>query len=109
MSARNRRAGNGFELKVLKDIKDYFPDAVTSRNESRSIDAKKVDFCNTGKLNFQCKLSINTPGYKILDEMPDEGINVIIHGKCQKANKNFVLKDEYVIMKYKDFLKGALC
>ena len=95
---RNRTAGNNYELKVMKLLKGLFPEIVTSRNESRSVDAKKVDFCNTGKLNFQCKLSINSPSYDILDEMPS-GMNIIVHGKVKKANKNFVLKGEYVIMK----------
>lgn len=103
MSNRNRDAGNGYELKVLKKLKELFPDIVTSRNESRSEDAKGVDFCNTGKVNFQCKLSINKPSYEVLERMP-EGINIVIHGQVQKANKNFVLKEEYVIMKLNTLL-----
>ena len=104
MSNRNRDAGNAYELQILKKLKEQFPDIVTSRNESRSLDAKGVDFCNTGKFNFQCKLSINKPGYEVLERMP-EGINIVIHGHCKKAAKNFVKKEDYVILKLKDFLE----
>ena len=92
MANRNRDAGNGYELKVLKRLAETFPDIVTARNESRSTDASGVDFCNTGKFNFQCKLSINKPGYEVLERMP-EGVNVVIHGQVKKAAKNFILKE----------------
>jgi len=104
MSNRNRTAGNGYELKILKRLKEFFPDILTSRNESRSKDAEGVDFCNTGKFNFQCKLSINKPSYDVLERMP-EGVNIVIHGHVKKANKNFVLQENYVIMKLDDFLE----
>ena len=101
---RNRTAGNAFELQVLKKFIKFFPDILTSRNESRSMDAKKVDFCNTYPFHFQCKLSVNTPNFKILDEMP-EGKNVLIYGKVVKANKNFMQKETYAILKLDDFLE----
>ena len=104
MSNRNRDAGNGYELKVLKKLQDLFPDILTSRNESRTMDGKGVDFVNTGKFNFQCKLSINKPSYDVIERMP-EGVNVVIHGQVKKAAKNFILKEEYVIMKLDDFLE----
>ena len=101
---RNSDAGNGYELKVLKRLQHLFPQIVTSRNESRSQDAKKVDFCFTGPFNFQVKLSINKPSYDIIEDMP-EGVNVIIHGQVKKSNKNFVLKEEYAIIKLDEFIK----
>ena len=104
MANRNRDAGNAYELKVLKKLKHLFPQIVTSRNESRSLDAKKVDFCFTGPFNFQVKLSMTKPSYDIIEDMP-EGVNVIIHGQVKKSNKNFVLKEEYVILKLDEFIK----
>ena len=104
MANRNRNAGHKYELDILKKLKELFPDIVTSRNESRSMDAKKVDFCNTDIFNFQCKLSINQPNVRILDEMPEDGKNVIIYGKVWKANKNFVKKGDFVIMKLSTFI-----
>ena len=65
MANRNRNAGHKYELDILAKLKELFPDIVTSRNESRSMDAKKVDFCNTKPLTFNVScLSINlTSGY----------------------------------------------
>lgn len=103
MSNRNRSAGNKYELTILKKLKELFPDIDTSRNESRKLDALGVDFTSTKPFNFQCKLSINKPSYEVLERMP-EGKNVVIHGHCVKANKNFIKKEDYVIMKLDTFL-----
>ena len=103
MANRNRDAGHKYELNILAKLKELFPDILTSRNESRSLDAKKVDFCNTKPFNFQCKLTINQPNVRILDQMPS-GKNVIIYGKIEKANKHFVKKGDYVIMKLSTFI-----
>lgn len=103
MANRNRNAGHKYELDILAKLKELFPDIVTSRNESRSMDAKKVDFCNTKPFHFQCKLSINQPNVRILDHMPP-GKNVIIYGKVEKAEKNFVKKGDFVIMKLSTFI-----
>ena len=101
---RNRDAGHNYERKFVNRIKHIFPNVVTSRYESKSTDDKKVDLCFTGPYNFQCKFQMNTPPVKLLDEMP-EGINVIIWGKTVKANVNFVLKEEYAIIKLDEFIK----
>ena len=103
MGNRNRTAGNGYELEFIKKIKHIWENAVSSRFESRSLDAAKVDVVNTPPFQFQCKKQMNTPSVKILDEMP-EGNNVIIWGKTEKANVNFMLKEEYVIMKLETFI-----
>lgn len=106
MANRNRDAGHRYELNILGKLKELFPDILTSRNESRSLDAKKVDFCNTKEFNFQCKLSINQPNVRILDQMPS-GKNVIVYGKVEKANTHFVKKGDYVIMKLSTFIELA--
>ena len=103
MSNRNRDAGNGYEREILNKIKFLFPDILTSRNESRSLDAKKVDFCNTHPFNFQCKLQKQTPNVEILKQMP-EGKNVIVWGKTRRASVNMVKDGDYVIMKLDTFL-----
>ena len=100
---RNRTAGHAYERQILRKLKELFPDIVTSRSESRRTDDAGVDFCFTKPFNFQCKLSINKPSYDVLERMP-EGKNVVIHGHCQKANKNFIKKEDYVIMKLDTFL-----
>ena len=103
MPNRNRTAGNGYELEFIKKIKHIWENAVSSRSESRSLDAAKVDVCNTPPFQFQCKLTQQTPNVNLLDEMP-EGDNVIVWGKTEKANKNFVKKGDYVIMKLETFI-----
>lgn len=105
---RNRTAGHNFERKIIKELKQLgFKDAVSSRSESRNMDDKKVDICNTPGWYFQCKTSINNPQYdKILHEMPDDGnTNVILHQKTKKANKKFMPQGDYVVMKKEDFYK----
>lgn len=102
MANRNRDAGHKFELDILSKLKDLFPGILTSRNESRTKDAQKIDFCNTDAYQFQAKLTKNFPGVDILDQMP-EGKNIIIWGKTEKAKTNFVKKGEYVIMKFETF------
>ena len=102
-SNRNRAAGHIYERQILKKLKELFPDIVTSRNESRTMDALGVDFVNTKPFNFQCKLSITKPSYDVLERMP-EGKNVVIHGHVVKAEKHFMKKEDYVIMKLDTFL-----
>lgn len=87
-------------------VREVFPDAVTSRSESRARDALKVDLCNTGDVNFQCK-SINgrAPYEKILAEMPDEGrLNVILHKMTVKKGNRFYTEGEYAILSIQDLL-----
>ena len=104
MSNRNRDAGNKYELWILDKIHFLFPSILTSRNESRTLDGKKVDFCNTEPFQFQCKLTQHTPNVDILDEMP-KGKNVIIWGKTYKKTTNIVKKGDYVIMKLETFIE----
>jgi hypothetical protein len=103
MSARNKKAGDKYELWFIKAIKSIWPKAGSSRNESRALDAKKVDVINTFPFQFQLKLQKNYPDIRILDQMP-EGNNVIVWGKTEKAEKNFIKKGDYAIMKLDLFL-----
>ena len=102
-SSRNRTAGHRFELFIAELLRPIFPNVLTSRNESRTKDAQKIDLCNTGDWQIQCKLTTNAPSVDILDQMP-KGKNVIIWGKVEKANVNFIHKETYVIMKLETFL-----
>lgn len=105
MSIRNRRAGNNYELEVIKKIKHLYPNCCTSRSESKNLDKNKVDICNTGDFNIQCKNSIKKPDYHvILNEMPKDKIPIIFHKQTKKREKNFVTQGEYVIIKAEDFI-----
>lgn len=101
----NRRRGHSFELEVIHDLKEVYPRAVSSRQESRSLDAQKVDICYTPPFNFQCKVHTQRVDYSgILDSMPKTGINVVLHKYAVRTKSNFITKGKYAILKYEDFL-----
>lgn len=63
----NRNRGNAYERRIAQELRDLgYEGVVTSRNESKSMDDKKVDLIDpTGKLPFypQLKATIKTPDY----------------------------------------------
>lgn len=114
---RNRSAGNGYERDIVNELKALGFFTVTSRNESKRMDDKKVDifspmdtpddeifpyFCQT-------KFTSNSPNYKkILDEMPNNRPGIIIHKKsvsktCADGKVRHYADGEYVILKKEDF------
>ena len=103
----NRRRGNKWELDCIAILKELFPNAVSSRAESRMRDAAKVDICYTGEFNFQCKnLSKRVNYEEILAEMPDEGqINVILSKLTEKKGKRFYEKGRFVMLDMMDFVR----
>jgi hypothetical protein len=112
---RNRSAGNGWE-RELADLfrKLGFNHVVTTRSESRSRDAQKIDLMNkderdNGRLpyNIQAKNTTNHLKYgKVLSEMPTTPnvINVILHKQTAKVGTRFVCKDKFAILKMDDFI-----
>lgn len=105
MANKNRDRGNNYELTVIKKIKHLYPEAVSSRSESKRLDNKQVDIVFTGGFHIQCKLMSTKPDYKILDEMPQDKIPVIFHKYTRKGKTNFVSQGEYAILKLDDFIK----
>jgi 3-methyladenine DNA glycosylase AlkC len=110
MSNRNRSAGHSYERTIVKELKELGFDVVTARSESRNMDNKKVDvFSPLGVDNslpfyVQCKNSKSRPNYhKILNEMPDDRVPIILHRQTHKVNTKFVTDGDYVIMKKEDF------
>lgn len=113
MKARNNRtSGNNYERKIVNELKEIgFNDVVTSRAESRNMDAKKVDvFGKSLPVHIQCK---NTKdNFKIADYynenkdiFPTDKPVVIFHKKTKKAKTKFISEGEYVYMKKEDFYK----
>lgn len=100
MSNRNRNEGNGWERSILNSwLKAIFPNAVTARSESRRRDAAKVDFCFTGGWNIQAKSEAKGVNYhKLLNIMPDDGHNIIIHKRTIKKGTQFYDAGHYAIM-----------
>lgn len=85
-SVNRRNVGHAYERQVMHEMIDLgWPDCRTSRNDSRVLDAMKVDLTNTEPLSLQCKRWNSAPAYhKVLAEMP-EGLNVILHKRPNKG------------------------
>lgn len=110
MSARNKTAGHNFEREVISDFVDHgWRNAVSSRSESRRLDAMKVDICYTNPFSVQCKnMAAKVDYHTILESMPKgENINIITHKFTKKAKKNFIEVGKYVILSYDDFFRLA--
>ena len=61
MANRNRKAGNSYERQIAQESGAMGFNAVPSRQESRSMDAKGVDLVTDFPLAPQMKCSQNTP------------------------------------------------
>ena len=74
-----RRKGHTYERQITRELKEYFPDAITSRAGARHEDAKGIDIINTGLFNVQCKRRENLNIFNVLNkEMPaDQNINIV--------------------------------
>jgi len=88
MTGKGRREkGLNYERKIRRELIDLgFTGCTTSRYESKKIDDSKIDLCNTGPLNIQCKAVETGLNYnRILSEMPrDSNYNVILHKRDRK-------------------------
>lgn len=107
---RNQRtAGHNWERSCVTILKEIYPDAVSSRSESKRRDDQKVDLMYTGRFNVQCK-NVNTRvNYvEVLRSMPiEEGrINVIFEKKTKKSPNagRFLEEGRYVHMDMNDFI-----
>jgi hypothetical protein len=110
MGRSNRDAGNNYERLLVNELKAIgYTDAVTSRAESRNMDAKKVDiFSPMLPINIQCK---NTKeNFKVADYyeenkdiFPKDKPLVIIHKKTKKAKTNFIEQGQFVYLRKEDF------
>ena len=83
----SRNKGHNYERKIRHEfIEMGFMNCNTSRFESLKLDAEKVDLCNTGCFNIQCKAVEKGINYqKLLSEMPKgEKYNIVLHKKQRK-------------------------
>ena len=106
MANKNRDRGNAYELQCIKKLKHLYPNAVSSRSESKNLDNQQVDIVYTGEFYFQCKNMTTKPDYHIiLNEMPQGKVPIILHKKTKKSEKNFISQGEYAILRAEDFIK----
>lgn len=109
LAKRNRRAGHNYERSIAMDYREAgFSEAVTTRAESRNLDARKVDIANI-PFYPQCKYgykSMSVNEYiKILKEMDElltglEEHPLILHHRKGRAKFN-----DLVIMPRKHFFE----
>jgi len=92
-----RRKGHNYERQITRELKEYFPDAITSRSGARYEDAKGIDIINTAMFNIQTKNRQNLNLFDVLSkEMPaDQNINIVFW----KRNR----QRDIVIMEKQDF------
>lgn len=93
----SRNKGHSFELETMHEYRKWFPKCLTSRNESRSRDAEKVDLCYTDPFNIQCKNYANFSWAKAIEtikEMPDESNYNILHLKITRKGDLICMSKE---------------
>ena len=106
MATRNKTAGSNFERHHVHRLKEIGYNAVSSRQESRSLDAQKVDIVTDAPYYIQCKLTQNTPNIKHnFDAMPEGKVKVLFHGKTVKKGNRFYKDEEYAYIGIDDFYK----
>lgn len=111
MSRNNKKAGNKYELDILKELEELgFDGLKTSRNESRTADAKGQDIVSVdnsiNKLWFapQCKTYSKSPNYPLLFSTYTTDLPMVIfHKYTKKATKNFIEAGQYIIMEKDTF------
>lgn len=104
MVRNNRRAGNQYERDTMNEYKELgFDNAVTSRNESRTRDAGKIDICGVYPFAPQCKYTKRQPQmWELLDSMAIEpGEIPVVHFKKNVGRGK--IKEEIVAMKKEDW------
>ena len=109
-SSRNRNSGNGLERTYVNEIKALgYPGMVTSRAESRGLDARKVDVFDLDDefpFYIQVKNSVTSQNYhkQFIDETRDRRKPfILMHQRTEKRGTRFYKVGEYVIMEKETF------
>ena len=96
MANRNKSAGNKFELDIIHDLKEMGYEAVSSRQESRSADARGIDIISDYPLNIQAKSATNQPNFHTL--LTETEAEVVFYRKTEKRGTRFYTIGEYAIL-----------
>jgi len=102
MANRNKQAGSAWEREIVQRLIGMGYDAVTARYASRMMDDKGIDIVSDFPLKIQCKISINQPN--VHDILTNKECDVIFFRKVEKADKNFISKGDYAMLKLEDLL-----
>lgn len=101
--SNNRRRGNAYECKIVRELKELGFNVGTTRNYSKAEDDNKVDiYCidNQLPIKIQLKKTQNTPQYFTIRSQStvDPKDFCLIWNKQIKKNKNFCSEGECVII-----------
>lgn len=106
---RNRSAGKGWELCIIKMLKkeNLYQHAVSTRSESRSLDGCGIDVMNRNEAingqmldSIQAKSEVKTVPYpKLLARIREAKRSnpVVFHRQTAKAGSRFMIRDEFAI------------
>ena len=108
----NRRRGQNFEVKIVKELKQITgdEDLCTSRSESKRLDDQKIDIADPNNtLPFYCQMKSTqaTPQIKKLNaEVGKKDKPLVIFWNAQEArDKKQISKGEYCILPKELFYK----
>lgn len=100
---RNRSAGHRWELDIVKSLKDMGYEAVSSRQESRSMDARGIDIVSDYPFLIQAKCMTNQPQFHKL--LTETDANVVFFRKTEKKGTRFFAQGEYAVLPLDEFYK----
>ena len=102
MSNRNKSAGNKWELDIVHTLKDLGWKAVSSRQESRSADARGIDVISDYPYDIQAKCMKSQPNFHTL--LTETDAEVVFFRKTEKRGKRFYAQGEYAVIPLQEFL-----
>jgi len=103
MSNPNRDRGHKFEREIVNTLKEMGYEAVSSRQESRSMDARGIDIVSDYPYLIQAKSMVNQPNFHAL--LTETDAEVVFYRKTEKRGKRFFAVGEYAVLPLKDFYK----
>ena len=110
----SRKKGVEYEIKLMGELREFYPDVKTSRNASKLIDDLGVDFVNTAPYAIQAKASERSiPEGILLKQMkknfPEDTPVIIRKRNYQGETATLRKKDFYeLIRKIQAFEKGKI-
>lgn len=101
----NRTKGHNFERYLRRCLLTFFPKCETSRNESYTTDAAKIDLCNTGRWKIQAKNVNAKPNFKEILESIETSSDEDIRMLAFKWNKYKGPRGEFAVVYLSDFFR----
>lgn len=106
MANRNKQAGSRFELDIVHKLKEMGYKAVSSRQESRSADARGIDIISDYPFKIQAKCMVNQPNFDAL--LKETDAEVVFYRKTEKRGSRFYAVGEYAVLPLDAFYRLTL-